>query len=253
MMDSTTVNRTFYDQLWSNSRIVRPEDFNTWPLISGMIPAAAERLEIGPGLRPRLPLSGTNFIDLSPPAVERLAQHHGLAVTGNSNNLPYADEKFQLVCAFDVVEHVQDDRLVFREVSRVLADGGCFIVSVPLYAHLWTKFDECAGHVRRYEPSDLSALLAEHELVLESSAAYGMQPSSPWLLHLGLWCLENRRQEAMWCYNNILMPLGMYCQKSLKFIDGLIEAPGVDEIVLVCRKRKGTTPHLASAGPEISN
>lgn len=253
MMDSTAVNRTFYDQLWSNSRLLRPECFNTWSLISGLIPDAAERLEIGPGLRPRLPLSGTNFIDISPTAVEKLIQHHGLAVTGNSSDLPYSDEKFQLVCAFDVVEHAQDDQQVFREVSRVLADDGFFIVSVPLYSSLWTHFDKCAGHVRRYEPADLTKLLAAHDLILESSAAYGMQPSSAWLLDIGLWFLEHRRQEAMWCYNKILMPLGVYCQKSLKFFDGLVEAPGVDEVVLVCRKRKTTPPYLASCNPETSD
>jgi hypothetical protein len=33
------------------------------------------------------------------------------------------------------------------------------------------------------------------------------------------------------------MPLGVFFQKQLKFVDGLIDAAGVDEIVLVCRKR----------------
>jgi len=67
-----------------------------------------------------------------------------------------------------------------------------------------------------------------------------MQPSSPRLLDFGLWWLKHRRSEALWWYNRVLMPLGMFFQKRLKFVDGLIEAAGVDEIVLVCRK--GETP-----------
>ena len=237
MQTSDDVNRDFYDVLWSQSQLTRPDRFNTWPLISGLLPSALTRLEIGPGLRPRLPISGTRFVDMSPPVIEQLKEHGGIAVAGQITDLPFSDEEFKLVCAFDVIEHVEDDRRVFGEVRRVLQEGGTFIFSVPVHVRLWTKFDEFVGHVRRYDPADLATLLAAHDLVIERSAPYGMQPTSPKLLDLGLWCLKHGRREAMWLYNKVLMPLGMFFQKRLKFVDGLIDAPGVDEIVLVCRKR----------------
>jgi len=231
------VNRGFYDLLWSDTHLTRPNRFNTWPLISELLPTAPERLEIGPGLRPRLPIPGTSFLDISPPVIERLKAIGGLAVSGESTRLPFSDGKFDLVCAFDVLEHSGDDRRVLDEVSRVLKEEGCFVFSVPLHERLWTEFDEFVGHVRRYDPAELPALLAAHDLVIERSAAYGMQPSNSRLLDLGVWFLKHRRRGAIWWYNKVLMPLGMYCQKRLKFVDGLIDAAGVDEIVLVCRKR----------------
>lgn len=236
MRDSVAANRDFYDVLWSQADLERPDRFNTWPLISGLLPLAPARLEIGPGLRPRLPISGTRFVDISPQVIERLTARGGIALPAEIGDLPFGDGTFELVCAFDVIEHTEDDRQVFGEVSRVLKEGGHFVFSVPLYTVLWTKFDELVGHVRRYDPADLLALLAEHGLLLERSAAYGMQPASPRLLDFGLWWLKHRRREAMWWYNKVLMPLGMFFQKRLKFVDGLIEAAGVDEIVLVCRK-----------------
>lgn len=237
MRNSNAVNRDFYDALWSESQLKRPDRFNTWPLISELLPLASARLEIGPGLRPRLPISGTCFVDSSPPVIEQLATRGGIAVPGEITDLPFSDGKFELVCAFDVIEHVEDDSRVFGEVSRVLKKGGVFIFSVPMHARLWTKFDELVGHVRRYDPADLLALLAAHDLVLERSAAYGMQPANPRMLEFGLWWLKHRRREAMWWYNKVLLPLGIFFQKRLKFVDGLIDATGVDEIVLVCRKR----------------
>lgn len=237
MRDNNAINREFYDILWSESHLKQPDRFNTWPLISALLPLAPSRLEIGPGLRPRLPIPGTCFVDISPPVIERLATGGGMAVSGEITDLPFSDGKFELVGAFDVIEHTEDDRRVFGEVSRVLKEGGFFIFSVPLHAGLWTKFDEFVGHVRRYDPADLSALLAANDLVIERSAAYGMQPANPRLLDFGLWWLKHHRREAMWCYNKVLMPLGMLFQKRLKFLDGLVEATGVDEIVLVCRKR----------------
>jgi len=241
MSEFNAVNRDFYDLLWSESQLKRPDKFNTWPLISEMLPFAASRLEIGPGLRPRLPINGTCFLDLSPPVVEQLKTRGGIAVPGEITDLPYSDKSFELVCAFDVIEHVEDDRQVFGEVVRVLKEGGYFIFSVPLHARLWTEFDEIVGHVRRYDPADLTVLLAENDLVLEKSATYGMQPANSRLLNLGLWWLNNHRREAMWWYNRLLMPLGMFFQKKLIFVEGLnAAATGADEIVLICRKRTVT-------------
>ena len=239
MQNCNTINRDFYDVLWSESRLTRPDRFNTWPLISELLPLALGRLEIGPGLHPRLPISGTCFVDISPPVIERLTSLGGIALPAEITDLPFSDGKFELVCAFDVIEHTEDDRRVFCEVSRVLKEGGLFIFSVPVHARLWTKFDAFVGHVRRYEPADLPALLADHGLEIERSAAYGMQPANPKLLDFGLWCLKHSRREAMWLYNKVLMPLGMLFQKRLRFVDGLVDATGVDEIVLVCRKRTG--------------
>ena len=67
--DITATNRRFYNALWRRARLERPEGFNTWPLVSEILPFAPARLEIGPGLRPRLPIAGTHFIDISAPVI----------------------------------------------------------------------------------------------------------------------------------------------------------------------------------------
>jgi SAM-dependent methyltransferase len=235
--DLLAANRQFYDALWWNARLQRPERFNTWPLISAMLPSAGARLEIGPGLRPRLPIPGTHFVDISQPAIDQLNARGGIAVRGEIDVLPFTDREFDLVCAFDVIEHVESDRKVFAELSRVLRDDGVLIFSVPIYGQLWTEFDDWVGHARRYEPSDLLAIIAGNDFELERSAAFGMQPTNPRLLKYGMWWLERHRNWAMFWYNWVGMPLAVRFQKPLKIVDGLIETTGVDEMVLVCRRR----------------
>ena len=139
----------------------------------------------------------------------------GSARRAKSATLPFRDGEFDLVCAFDVIEHVEDDRRVFREVSRVLKDDGVLICSVPLYADLWTEFDDWVGHARRYDPSDLLAIMAGNQLNVERSAAFGMQPSNPRLVKYGMWWLEHRPRWAMFWYNWVGMPLAMRFQKPL--------------------------------------
>jgi SAM-dependent methyltransferase len=229
-------NRRFYDALWSASYVVSPQRFNTWPLLSTLAASATARLEIGPGLHPRLPIAGTHFVDVSGPALLRLKARAGLTTLGDITALPFPDRTFDLVCAFDIVEHVENDRQAFRELGRVAQDGAAVIFSVPLDPARWSAFDALVGHVRRYDPDGLLAILGEHSLVLEQSAAFGMQPRSGWLLDFAVWGLTRRRVQAMRWYNKLFLPLGLLLQKRLVCAPGLIDVTKVDELLLVCRR-----------------
>jgi SAM-dependent methyltransferase len=236
--DIISTNRAFYDALWARAHLQRPERFNTWPLVSGLLPSAAARLEIGPGLRPRLPVAGTHFVDLSAPAVERLNASGGIARQGGLAELPFSDQQFDLVCACDVIEHVPDDRRLFNEVSRVLKDDGVLMCSVPIHATLWSSFDDWVGHARRYEPAALCAVLAENGLVVEKSTAYGMQSPNTWWTRQGRWWLSRHPDFAMFFYNWVGMPVALMFEKPVTFAPGVIDTTGVDELLLVCRRLK---------------
>jgi SAM-dependent methyltransferase len=229
------INRKFYDAFWQKARLQRPQRFNTWPLISKLLPGAAARVELGPGLRPRLPIVGTHFIDVSEPVVERLNAHGGVATLGEIGPLPFGNHELDLVCAFDVIEHLDDDQLVFREVSRTLKTGGSLIFSVPVHANRWTEIDDLVGHVRRYEPADLVAILEHNHLVVERTAAFGLQPANIKWVRYGMWCLEHRRDWAMFWYNCVMMPLATLFQAPIEFVSGFMDVRSVDEILVVCR------------------
>jgi SAM-dependent methyltransferase len=229
-------NRGFYDALWSASYLVPPQRFNTWPLLSALAASATARLEIGPGLHPRLPIAGTHFVDISGPALSRLKVRAGLATVGEITALPFPDCTFDLVCAFDIVEHVEDDRQAFRELSRIARDGAAVIFSVPLDPARWSAFDALVGHVRRYDPDDLLAILGDHSLVLEQSGVFGMEPRSRWLLDFAVWGLTRRRVQAMRWYNRLFLPLGLRLQRPLACAPGLIDVAEVGELLLVCRR-----------------
>ena len=223
--------------MWTGAHLVEPERFNTWPLVCSLAAKARHRLEVAPGLRPRLPIEGTHFVDISEPALAKLRGRAASVALNSISDLPFSDSVFDLVCAFDIVEHVDDDDLALSEISRVSLPGGAFLLSVPLHPSRWTAFDEFVGHRRRYEPAHLLAKLGEHDFSVQYSAVYGMQPESSWLLGLGMWWLTHRRERAMWWYNHVIMPLGVYFQKKLTLQAGMIDTRKVDEILLVCRKQ----------------
>jgi SAM-dependent methyltransferase len=98
------------------------------------------------------------------PSVEWLSAHAGQHVTldidprglgengvcGSAMELPFADGTFDVVGAFDVIEHCSDEAKAVQEIARVLAPGGRVLISVPAYRWAWTSFDVQNGHHRRY-------------------------------------------------------------------------------------------------------
>jgi SAM-dependent methyltransferase len=88
-------------------------------------------------------------------------------VASDAASLPFADGSFDLVLAFDVIEHVEDDRAMLRELRRVLRPGGAIAIHVPAWPSLWSRHDEILEHKRRYTRRSLSALLAAGDMRVE--------------------------------------------------------------------------------------
>ena len=74
----------------------------------------------------------------------------------DARDIPYVAE-FDLICAFDVIEHVEEDERVLEELRRALRPGGGVLLSVPQHPFLWSRADEVSFHKRRYRPGELSS------------------------------------------------------------------------------------------------
>jgi SAM-dependent methyltransferase len=70
--------------------------------------------------------------------------------------IPFADE-FDVIGAFDVLEHIEDDKVVLVQMHRAVRPGGGILLTVPQHDFLWSRMDEHACHVRRYTARDLVA------------------------------------------------------------------------------------------------
>ncbi|TNF34593.1 MAG: SAM-dependent methyltransferase [Gammaproteobacteria bacterium] len=229
-------NRQFYDGLWGGSQLITAEQFNTWPLVSGLCTTHERRLEIAPGLRPRLPIAGTQFVDISAQALAKLAAQGGHVTLASISELPFADGRFDLVCALDILEHVEDDHGALAEIARVTAPGATLLLSSPFHQSWWTPFDAMVGHCRRYEPSTLIGLLEQHGFTVMQSAGFGMKPKSDFWTNLGMWFLQHQPERAFWWYNRV-MPFVLKRQPPLQLREGLIETDNIAEALLVCRKQ----------------
>jgi SAM-dependent methyltransferase len=105
--------------------------------------------------------------DYSQQAVE-IARGRGLATLRvDARTLPVASASIDLVTAFDVLEHVQEDGLVAAEIARVLKPSGTALIAVPCDMALWSAHDEAVGHVRRYSKAGLAEVVRGAGLVID--------------------------------------------------------------------------------------
>lgn len=82
----------------------------------------------------------------------------GPLVCGDSQRLPFADSCFDLVTAFDLIEHVSLDSELVAEAWRVLRPGGLLVATVPAHPFLWSGHDVALHHKRRYRRREFEAL-----------------------------------------------------------------------------------------------
>jgi SAM-dependent methyltransferase len=61
-----------------------------------------------------------------------------------------SDTQFDAVCAFDVIEHIDDDVMALKALAEVVRPGGDLVVTVPAYQWLWGPHDDLNEHKRRY-------------------------------------------------------------------------------------------------------
>ena len=171
----TAVGETFPAE--SFEQLARVEDRSFWFrarneliawTLSRYFPDAVSVFEIGCGTgfvlrglherRPDLVLAGgepfTGGLDV---ARKRLPDISLYRVDGT--NLPFADE-FDVVCAFDVLEHVEDDVAMLSELRRAVKPGGGLLVTVPQHPRLWSAVDDYSRHVRRYTRRELVGKLS---------------------------------------------------------------------------------------------
>jgi len=105
--------------------------------------------------------------DYSVPAVE-VARSRGLsAFRTDARELPLRSGSCDLVAAFDVLEHVDEDYLVSAEIARVLRPGGTALIAVPCDMSLWSAHDEAVGHVRRYTQATLADVVQKAGLDID--------------------------------------------------------------------------------------
>ena len=89
----------------------------------------------------------------------------------DARSIPFVSH-FDLVGAFDVLEHIDDDEAVIRQMHDALRNGGKVVLTVPQHPFLWSAQDEAAHHVRRYTRGELEQKLQRNGFRVLASTSF---------------------------------------------------------------------------------
>lgn len=154
-----------------------------WDVVERLLPISSGRvLDIGAGSGSLGSLLAERFeyVGIEPDRTSYEKARLRLGKRGRVLNRSFeefvADEPFDLVCAFEVLEHIEDDAAALQQWTRVLRPGGWLLVTVPHGRARFGPGDERMGHFRRYEAGDLTSLLEAAGLRQTSAVVF----ASPW-------------------------------------------------------------------------
>lgn len=99
---------------------------------------------------------------------------------------------FDFIGAFDVVEHIEEDRAALAAMHAALRPGGGVAIAVPQHPWLWSGADEAARHARRYRLGELEAKLRKAGFEVLFSASYCALPL-PLMIASRMWERLRRR------------------------------------------------------------
>ncbi|MGW9194672.1 class I SAM-dependent methyltransferase [Micromonospora chersina] len=112
-----------------------------------------------------------------------VARERGLhVIRADARHLPVPSAGLDLVVAFDILEHFDEDHLAAAEIRRVLRPGGTALIAVPADMRLWSAHDVAVGHVRRYDRAGLRAVVAKAGLELDELWSWNvlLRPVAAW-------------------------------------------------------------------------
>ncbi len=136
------------------------------------LPAPGRALDIGAagGGNTRVLLShGWQPVALEfAPTAAQIARERSIdVIRADARELPVRTGSMDLVTAFDILEHIEEDYLAASEITRVLRPGGPPRLAVPPALALWSAHDTAVGHVRRYTRGTLAEVVGKGGLLIE--------------------------------------------------------------------------------------
>ena len=164
--------------------VVAPLTPNAWlryDVLTRMLPAGIQDvLEVGCGqgalgvrLAQRYQYLGLEPDEVSWAVAQRRISAAGRGEVRNIREDALGPEQFDLVCAFEVLEHIEDDAAAVRQWTSRLRPGGWLMMSVPAHQERYGPADKLAGHFRRYDPESMTALLTRCGLTDIEVRQYG--------------------------------------------------------------------------------
>lgn len=156
----------------------------------------------------------------------RVSVHASMCETWSASAVP---SSLDTVVMINVLEHIEDDLEVLRNIRKALKPGGRLVVFVPAMMLLFSDLDKFYGHFRRYQRNGLKTLAENAGFKVSMVRYFDILGVGPWLV-MNRWLGKtdfNPRQVAL--YDAVGVPL-------TRGLESLIAPPFGKNLLLVAER-----------------
>ncbi len=152
-------------------------------------------------------------------------------------NIPLDKRSFDLIVLFDVLEHIEEDKVTLEALREYLKPSGRLLITVPAYHYLWSRHDEIHHHKRRYDKRKLFSIVSTAGYNVEYISYYNI-----FLLPLMAFVRLLQRLTGISLSNELEMPSTIVNKilgnifASERFIIGRLSLPFGGSIILTANK-----------------
>jgi len=182
-------------------------------------------------------------IDISKEAI-KFCQQRGITnvIKGDAQSIPFKDLSFNLICAMDIIEHLDLETVTIRDFHRVLCKNGILLLTVPAFMFLWGRHDEINIHKKRYTVEEILSLLRTSGFKIEKLTYFNFLLFPVILLiRVGKRVLRIKEKELKSDFRNYPFCVNLFLEKIFsfeKFLLKYINFPFGVSILCIARKRE---------------
>lgn len=174
--------KKFYERYWDNQEVL--DDFRyKWPVVKKYIPTKKNirLLDFGCGkgvilqkilkINPALKITGVDVSDQALKVTRKKLPNQKFIKIDEGVILPFDDNTFDFITVLDVLEHVYDTQLIYKELARILKPRGKILITVPFYGLIKNLiiatfafefvYNPQSPHIRFYTKKSLSRELKQ--------------------------------------------------------------------------------------------
>ena len=124
------------------------------------------------------------FADINEDDLKRIENNKNVFIRkiDITKKLPFKNESFDVVICGDVIEHLEDDKGIIKEITRILGKDGTFILTTPAYSKFYGEHDKLIGHYRRYNKDDYLSIAQDNDFKIKKIRYVGSSILLPFIL-----------------------------------------------------------------------
>jgi 2-polyprenyl-3-methyl-5-hydroxy-6-metoxy-1,4-benzoquinol methylase len=138
------------------------------------------------------------------------------------------EKRIDTVICLNVLEHIEDDKKVLRNIKGLLVPGGKFILFVPALHAIYGTLDEALGHYRRYDKKELEFMLEEAGFKIVKSRYLNFTGAFSWFLYSRILKAKSPAEKRIIFYDKFIVPV-------VAMIENLVRLPFGQSILIIAR------------------